>query len=101
MEIENSVSNDFSSTFVDSMNVFDCRLSGVILLNLCLHFAVIQIKTWRHGRIPGGYSHFFFIRRFGPSIICLPNKTSGISSTPKISCTFTLRKDPKIHRNDP
>ena len=28
MAIENSVSNDFC-TFVDSINVFECRLSGV------------------------------------------------------------------------
>ena len=27
--IENSVTTDFGSTFVDSINVFDCRLSGV------------------------------------------------------------------------
>ena len=27
---QNSVSNDFLSTFVDNINVFDCRLSGVI-----------------------------------------------------------------------
>ena len=29
MTIENSVSNDVLSTFIDSVNVFDCRLSGV------------------------------------------------------------------------
>ena len=29
MAIENFVSNDFQSTFVDSINVFDCPLSGV------------------------------------------------------------------------
>ena len=29
MAIENSVSNNFLSKFVDSVNVFDCRLSGV------------------------------------------------------------------------
>ena len=29
MAIENSVSNDFRSVFVDSFNDFDCRLSGV------------------------------------------------------------------------
>ena len=34
MAIENSVSNYFWSTFVDSINVFDCRLSGVLLFNL-------------------------------------------------------------------
>ena len=30
MTIENSVSIDFGSTLVDSINVFDCRLPGVI-----------------------------------------------------------------------
>ena len=30
MAFDNSVCNDFWSTFVDSNNVFDCRLSGVI-----------------------------------------------------------------------
>ena len=29
MAIENSVSIDFSSTFLDSIGVFDCRLPGV------------------------------------------------------------------------
>ena len=29
MAIKNSVSNDFLPTFVDSINVFDCHLSGV------------------------------------------------------------------------
>ena len=32
MAFENSVSNDFWSTFVDGINVCDCRLPGVILL---------------------------------------------------------------------
>ena len=30
MAIKNSVSNDFLSTFVDSINVLDCRLPGVM-----------------------------------------------------------------------
>ena len=30
--IEISVSNDFSPTFVDSINVYDCFLSGVYIL---------------------------------------------------------------------
>ena len=30
MAIENSVSTYFCSTFVDNINVFDCRLSGVL-----------------------------------------------------------------------
>ena len=32
MDIENFVSNFFLSTFVDSIDVFDCRLSGVVSL---------------------------------------------------------------------
>ena len=32
--IENPVSNYFLSTFDDSINVFDCRLSGVKLLKI-------------------------------------------------------------------
>ena len=32
MAIKNSVSNDILSTLVDSINVFDCRLSGVTIL---------------------------------------------------------------------
>ena len=31
MAIKNSVSNDLISTFVDSINVFDCRLSEVFV----------------------------------------------------------------------
>ena len=34
MAIKNSVSNDFLSTFVDSINVFDCRLPGVTKVTL-------------------------------------------------------------------
>ena len=32
MAIKKSVSNYFLSTFVNSINVFDCRLSGVFIL---------------------------------------------------------------------
>ena len=32
MAIKNSVSNDFGSTFIDSINIFDCHLSGVYLV---------------------------------------------------------------------
>ena len=34
MAIQNSVSNDFSSTFLDSIGVFDCRLPGVSQVDL-------------------------------------------------------------------
>ena len=36
MAIENLVSNDFLSTFVDSIDVFDCPLSGVKLKTIFL-----------------------------------------------------------------
>ena len=54
----------------------------------------------------------FSIRRLGPSFYRSPPKISGISSTPKNIWNFsnpqkyppfytlTLRKDPKMHRND-
>ena len=35
MAIKNSVSNDFLSTFINSINVFDCHLSGVSLEAAC------------------------------------------------------------------
>ena len=34
MIIQNSVFNDFWSTFVDNINIFDCRLSSVDKLDL-------------------------------------------------------------------
>ena len=34
MAIKTPVSNDFSCMLVDSINVFDCRLSGVKLLKI-------------------------------------------------------------------
>ena len=62
---------------------------------------------------PGGDSYFFCTRRLRPPFTVHPPKKSRISSTPKniwnfsnpkkISqfCTLTLKKDPKLHRNDP
>ena len=32
MAVENYASNDCLSKFVDSINIFDCRLSGVVLI---------------------------------------------------------------------
>ena len=31
MAIENSVSNNFLSMFVDRINIFDCRLPGMVI----------------------------------------------------------------------
>ena len=53
MAIENSVSIDFLSTFVDSINVFDCRQSDVYMYKLNkiipetkgLYFVIICIMT--------------------------------------------------------
>ena len=40
MAIENSVSNYSLSTFVESINVFDCRLSGVVFKGLNEYISV-------------------------------------------------------------
>ena len=58
MAIKNSISNDFVSTFVDSIDVFDCRLPSVVMayvhidgiflvlvLSVLSSFAVIE--SWR------------------------------------------------------
>ena len=76
-----------------------------------------QYMYVRDSPSPGGggglYSHFFFIHRLGPSIYRSRKKISVISSTPKNIwnftnpkiyppfCTMTLRKEHKMHRNDP
>ena len=62
----------------------------------------------------GGYSNFFRIHRFGPSIYRSPPKNIRnfkhpkkifliLATLQKISrfCTLTLKKDPNLHRNDP
>ena len=41
MAIKNYMSNDFRSTFVDSVNVFYCRLSGV--KKLILYYFFMQL----------------------------------------------------------
>ena len=44
------------------------------------------------GLVPqGGYSHFFFIRRLGPSIYCLPPKNIG--NVKKIFVIFATPKN--------
>ena len=52
MAIKNSISNDFGSTTIDNINVFDCRLSGVLkehvhLLDQIWHF-YLPDKSSRH-----------------------------------------------------
>ena len=61
----------------------------------------------------GGYSHFFFIRRIGPSIYRLPQKKIGNIKHPKkylnfflprkifSFCTFSLRTDPQYIEKTP
>ena len=47
MAIKNSVSNDFEwSTFVDSINVFDCHLPGVRYLSSNLQSGNNLWKKW-------------------------------------------------------
>ena len=41
MAIKNYVSKDFLSAFVDSINVFDCRLPVVVLVYIC--FVSVEI----------------------------------------------------------
>ena len=60
---------------------------------------------------PGGYSHFFFIRRLGPSIYRSPPNNIRNFKHPKKYLKFwatqilspilylDLKKDPKMHRN--
>ena len=47
MAIENSVSNDFLSMFVDSINVFDCCLSGVMTVLIVMREEVNIISDIR------------------------------------------------------
>ena len=75
-----------------------------------IYYAITACMTPRGG---GGYSNFFCIRRLGPSIYRSPQKNIRnfkhpkkifeMLATQKISqfCTSTLKKDPKLHRNDP
>ena len=46
MAIENSVSNDCLSTFVDNINVFDCRLSFVILVESPTSYDIKFKLSW-------------------------------------------------------
>ena len=44
--VEKSVSNDCLSTFVDSINVFDCRLSFVILVESPTSYDIKLKLSW-------------------------------------------------------
>ena len=45
LAIKNSVSNDFCSTFLDIIVIFDCRLSGVVFS----HKVIFVLDTEYHG----------------------------------------------------
>ena len=45
MAIENSASYNFLSTFVDSIDVFDCRLPGVVTHSECGFLGAIRYNT--------------------------------------------------------
>ena len=45
MDIENFVSNFFLSTFVDSIDVFDCRLSDPAWFRCTLHDVTVDISA--------------------------------------------------------
>ena len=51
MAIKNSVFNNLLSAFVGSINVFDCRLPGVVSLANCYHFHCLTLCK--------GHFHFF------------------------------------------
>ena len=61
MAIENAISNDFWYTLVDSINVFDCHLSGMITV---------------HGFTYGINSYFFW---GGGGIMCIEYQISLFS----------------------
>ena len=44
MAIKNSVSNYFLSTFLDSINVFDCHLSGVYMQQMYKADNILSIR---------------------------------------------------------
>ena len=46
MAIENSVSNNFLSTFLDSIGIFDCRLPGVFLYSWYFCFCRSATEGW-------------------------------------------------------
>ena len=52
-----SVANDFRSTFVDSINVFDCRLSGVncVLIRTASYAAITAMSGSRAGEGGGAW----------------------------------------------
>ena len=47
MAIKNSVSNDFWYTFVDSIDVFDCRLPGVYMPSRHMPSKNVSTSMWR------------------------------------------------------
>ena len=58
MTIKNSFSKDFWSTFVDGINDFDCRLSGVIL------FRQKHRKKSDTNEIPASYQRYIMNQLF-------------------------------------
>ena len=107
------------------------RNSGRFFLDIKMWYLLVSKKTefiiceWinsiiyalgllsSHGKRQGGYSNFSAYVGSDPASTVHLQKISEISSTPKIYlkilqpqkisrlCIFTLRKDPKIHRNNP
>ena len=45
MAIENTVSSDCLSMFVDSTNVFDCRLPGVTTYTIAIKLSIFHLLT--------------------------------------------------------
>ena len=84
-----------------------------IYVYLTLSLTPRSYVIWNPQGGGGGYSNFFRMHRPGPSIYRSPQKNIRnfkhpkkiieILATQKISqfCTLTLKKDPKLQRNDP
>ena len=85
MAIKNSVSNNFLSAFVDSINAFDCRLSGVLLIVL-----ILKQHKWIH--LKGSSTNSIVFAHTFP--------VSVISSEPqRFESTQNLKVECLLHKN--
>ena len=69
MAIENTVSIDFSSTFLDSIGVFDCRLPGVYTIQANLIPARLSYILDPQGFGGSGENGFLFSESWGALVI--------------------------------
>ena len=67
MAIENSVSNDFGYTFAASINVFDCRLPGVLMT---LHGVGVGRRQLDSDKTQENITFCVFLRRRNAQSYC-------------------------------